>query len=80
TLLVLDAVTGRNALNQAREFAIGAGVSGIVLTKLDGSAKGGAVFSIRDELGIPVRYIGVGEGIEDLDVFDANQFCEAMFG
>ncbi len=80
TLLVLDAVTGRNAVNQAREFAAGAGVSGIVLTKLDGTAKGGAVFSIKDELGIPVRYIGVGEGIDDLDVFDPEQFCEAMFG
>lgn len=80
TLLVLDAVTGRNAVNQAREFAAGAGVSGIVLTKLDGTAKGGAVFSIKDELGIPVRYIGVGEGIDDLDVFDPAEFCEAMFG
>ncbi|MDO4566786.1 MAG: signal recognition particle-docking protein FtsY [Oscillospiraceae bacterium] len=80
TLLVLDAVTGRNAVNQAREFAKGAGVDGIVLTKLDGSAKGGAVLSIKEELGIPVRFIGVGEGIDDLDLFDAGQFSEAMFG
>ena len=79
TLLVLDAVTGRNAVNQAREFAAGAGVDGIILTKLDGSAKGGAVFSIKDELGIPVRYIGVGEGIDDLNVFNPEEFCEAMF-
>ncbi|MEG0832814.1 MAG: signal recognition particle-docking protein FtsY [Oscillospiraceae bacterium] len=80
TLLVLDAVTGQNAINQAREFAVSAGVSGIVLTKLDGTSKGGSVMAIKDELGIPVRYIGVGEGIDDLDVFVPREFCDALFG
>ncbi len=80
TLLVLDAITGQNAINQAQQFSDAASVSGIVLTKLDGTAKGGSVISIKEKLGIPVRYIGVGEGIDDLDVFDAAEFCEAMFG
>ena len=80
TLLVLDAVTGRNAVNQAESFADSAGVSGIVLTKLDGTAKGGSVLSIKEKLGIPVRYIGVGEGIEDLDVFDPDDYAKALFG
>ncbi len=79
TLLVLDAVTGQNAINQAREFSGSTGVTGIVLTKLDGTAKGGAVISIKEKMGIPVRFIGVGEGIEDLDLFRAEEFCEALF-
>lgn len=80
TLLVLDAITGQNAINQASSFTDSATVSGIVLTKLDGTAKGGAVLAIKEKLGIPVRYIGVGEGIEDLNVFDEKDFCEALFG
>ena len=80
TLLVLDAITGQNAMNQAAQFADSAGVSGIVLTKLDGTAKGGCVIAIKDKLGIPVRYIGVGEGIDDLDVFVPQDFAEALFG
>ncbi len=79
TLLVLDAITGRNAVNQAESFADSAGVSGIVLTKLDGTAKGGSVLSIKEKLGIPVRYIGVGESIEDLDVFDPDDYAKALF-
>ena len=79
TLLVLDAVTGQNAVNQAAEFSRSTGVTGIVLTKLDGTAKGGAVISIREKLGIPVRFIGVGEGIDDLDRFWADEFCDALF-
>ncbi len=80
TLLVLDAVTGQNAVNQAQAFTDAAAVSGIVLTKLDGTAKGGCVFAVKERLGIPVRYIGVGEGIDDLDRFDPAQFCDALFG
>lgn len=79
TLLVLDAGIGQNALNQAREFHQSVGVTGITMTKLDGTAKGGILFAIAHELGIPFRYIGVGEGIDDLRVFDAPQFIEAMF-
>ena len=76
---MLDAVTGQNAVNQAREFSDSTGVTGIVLTKLDGTAKGGAVISIKKKLGIPVRFIGVGEGIDDLDLFDPTEFCDALF-
>ena len=79
TLLVLDATTGQNGLIQARTFKETAGLTGIVLTKLDGTAKGGAVISIREKLGIPVRFIGVGEGIDDLDRFWADEFCDALF-
>lgn len=79
TLLVLDAVTGQNALQQAKEFAKVADVSGIVLTKLDGTAKGGIVLAIKRELGIPVKYIGVGEGAEDLQPFNGEEFVKAMF-
>ena len=79
TLLVIDGMTGQNAIEQARAFAETANVSGIVITKLDGTAKGGSVFSVKDKLGIPVRFIGVGEGIEDLLVFDPDEFCEAFF-
>jgi len=77
--LVLDATTGQNALQQAREFTKVAPITGIILTKLDGTAKGGAVIAIADALQIPVRYIGVGETIDDLQVFDSAAFVEAMF-
>ena len=80
TLLVLDGMTGQNAIEQARAFAEAADVSGIIITKLDGTAKGGSVFAVKQKLGIPVRFIGVGEGIDDLLVFEPEAFCEAMFG
>ncbi|MFZ0726255.1 MAG: signal recognition particle-docking protein FtsY, partial [Desulfobacterales bacterium] len=78
-LLVLDATTGQNALSQARLFDEALGVTGIVLTKLDGTAKGGIVISIHDQLNIPLRYVGVGETIEDLQAFDPQQFVAALF-
>lgn len=77
-LLVLDATTGQNGLIQAEQFAKAAGVTGIVLTKLDGTAKGGVVFSIAQRLGVPVKLVGVGEGAEDLRPFQAREFAEAM--
>ncbi len=80
TLLVLDAVTGQNGLQQARVFKEATAVSGIVLTKLDGTAKGGVVISIQEELGVPVKYIGVGEDVEDLQPFDPAQFAQALLG
>ena len=79
TLLVLDATTGQNAVNQAKEFKNSAELTGLVLTKLDGTAKGGIVFSIKEELGIPVKFIGVGEKMEDLQPFDAESFVQALF-
>ena len=79
TLVVLDATTGQNALAQAREFAEVADITGIILTKMDGTAKGGIAVAIHSELGIPVKYIGVGETIEDLQKFDANEFVNALF-
>lgn len=79
TLLVLDAATGQNAVNQAREFKNVADITGIVLTKLDGTAKGGIVIAIHNELGIPVKYVGVGEGIDDLQPFSAKAFAEGIF-
>jgi fused signal recognition particle receptor len=79
TLLVLDANTGQNAISQAREFTSRAGVSGIVLTKLDGTAKGGVIVGLADELGLPVKYVGVGEGVEDLRDFSAAEFVDALF-
>jgi len=79
TLLVLDGMTGQNAIEQARAFAETADVSGIIITKLDGTAKGGSVFAVREKLGIPVRFVGVGEGIDDLLVFDPDEFSEAFF-
>ncbi len=79
TLLVLDAATGQNAVNQAREFKNVADITGIVLTKLDGTAKGGIVISIHNELGIPVKFVGVGEGIDDLQPFSATEFAEGIF-
>ena len=77
-LLVVDATTGQNGLNQARAFREAAGINGIVLTKLDGTAKGGIAFSIVRELGVPVMYVGVGEGIEDLQAFNAKEFVSAL--
>ncbi len=78
TLLVLDATTGQNAVIQAKQFMEACPIDGIILTKLDGTAKGGVVLSIKQSLNIPVRYIGVGEGIEDLQEFDAEGFAEAL--
>ena len=79
-LLVLDATTGSNALNQAREFHQALGVTGLIVTKLDGTAKGGIVVVIARELKIPVKFIGLGEQVDDLQPFDAKQFAEALFG
>lgn len=79
TLLALDATTGQNGLIQAKEFTNTAGLTGIVLTKLDGTAKGGIVFPIAAELGVPVKYVGVGEGMDDLVPFDAKNYVEALF-
>ncbi|MBQ7726916.1 MAG: signal recognition particle-docking protein FtsY [Clostridia bacterium] len=79
TLLVLDAATGQNAVNQAREFRQVAPVTGIVLTKLDGTAKGGIVIAIKNELNVPVKFVGVGEGIEDLQPFSAAEFTDGIF-
>lgn len=78
-LLVLDAGTGQNALNQAQQFHAAVEVSGIALTKLDGTAKGGIIFAIARKTGLPIRFIGVGEGIDDLRVFDAREFVDALF-
>ena len=79
TLLVLDATTGQNAVIQAKEFKEAAGMTGIILTKLDGTAKGGVVLSVKDELDLPVKFIGVGEGIDDMEPFSATDFAEALF-
>ncbi|MCL2170486.1 MAG: signal recognition particle-docking protein FtsY, partial [Defluviitaleaceae bacterium] len=79
TFLVLDATTGQNALSQAKTFSEIASITGIVLTKLDGTAKGGIVLSIATELSIPVRYIGVGEQVDDLQPFDAAAFARGLF-
>ena len=78
-LLVLDATTGQNAISQAQLFAEVAGVTGIVLTKLDGTAKGGVLIGLADALGIPVQFVGVGEASEDLRAFSADEFVEALF-
>ena len=78
TLLVLDATTGQHGLIQAKQFAEAAGITGIVLTKLDGTAKGGIVIAIAKELGVPVKFVGVGEGVDDLQPFDAKSFTEAL--
>ncbi len=78
-LLVLDAATGQNAVNQAREFKNAADITGIVLTKLDGTARGGIVLAIHDELKIPVKFVGVGEGIDDLQLFDVKSFARSLF-
>jgi fused signal recognition particle receptor len=78
-LLVLDATTGQNAVNQAEQFRNATGITGIILTKLDGTAKGGVVLAIKDGLGIPVKYIGVGEQIDDLQPFNSSEFAKALF-
>lgn len=78
-LLVLDATTGQNAIMQAKEFKNAANITGLTLNKMDGTAKGGIVFSIKKELGIPVKFIGIGEKIDDLQPFDAAEFVEALF-
>jgi fused signal recognition particle receptor len=78
-LLVLDAVTGQNGLEQARKFTDSSGVTGIVLAKLDGTAKGGVVVAIARELGLPIRYIGVGEKVDDLLPFEPERFIESLF-
>ena len=77
-LLVLDATTGQNGLNQAREFAAACGVTGVVLTKLDGTAKGGVVVGIREQLGLPIKYVGVGEQMDDLRPFSARDYATAL--
>ena len=79
-LLVLDATTGQNAVNQTKEFRNAAGITGIVLTKLDGTAKGGVILAIKEELNVPVKYIGVGEQIDDLQPFEPDEFARALFG
>ena len=78
TLLVIDATTGQNAVEQAKVFADAVDISGIILTKLDGTAKGGIVCSVKDMIGVPVRFIGVGEGVDDLRPFDARDFAKAL--
>ncbi len=77
-LLVIDATTGQNGLTQAREFTSAVGVTGVVLTKLDGTAKGGIVLAIRSELGLPIKLVGVGEHVEDLIEFDPREFVEGL--
>lgn len=79
TLLVLDSTTGQNAVIQAKEFKNAANITGLILTKLDGTAKGGIVFSIRKELGIPVKFIGIGEAIDDMEPFSSTDFVDALF-
>ncbi len=79
TLLVVDATTGQNGIAQAKEFRGAADITGLILTKLDGTAKGGVVLTIKKQLGIPVKFIGVGEGIDDMKTFDADEFAEALF-
>ncbi len=79
-LLVLDATTGQNALVQARNFSQAIGVTGIVLAKLDGTAKGGVIFAIRDQLSIPVKFVGLGETPQDIETFDPVRFIDALFG
>ena len=76
---MLDATTGQNAVNQAKQFQEAAGITGIVLTKLDGTARGGIIIAIKDELGLPVRYVGVGEQIDDLQPFEPQAFVDALF-
>ena len=76
---MLDATTGQNAVHQAKEFKGASNITGLVLTKLDGTAKGGIVISIKKELGIPVKFIGVGEQVDDMKPFDAKEFAGALF-
>ena len=79
TLLVLDSTTGQNAVNQAKEFKNAANITGLTLNKMDGTAKGGIVFAIKKELGIPVKFIGVGETLDDMQAFDQREFVSALF-
>jgi fused signal recognition particle receptor len=79
-MLVLDGSTGQNAFEQARQFTAATQVTSLAITKLDGTAKGGVVIGISDSFNIPVRYIGVGEGIDQLKIFDRNEFVRALFG
>ncbi|MBU3805468.1 MAG: signal recognition particle-docking protein FtsY [Candidatus Fournierella pullistercoris] len=79
SLLVLDAITGQNAINQAAQFVSAANATGIILTKLDGTAKGGSVISVKQKLGLPVRFVGLGEGVDDLMEFSAEDFVQALF-
>ena len=79
-LLVLDATTGQNAVNQAREFKTAADITGIILTKLDGTARGGVILSIREDLDVPVKFVGLGEGVDDLQPFDPDGFALELFG
>jgi fused signal recognition particle receptor len=79
-LLVLDGSTGQNAYEQAKQFALATSLTGLIITKLDGTAKGGVVIGISDQMSIPVRFIGVGEGIEDLQVFHKEEFVSSIFG
>ncbi|MHB8620155.1 MAG: signal recognition particle-docking protein FtsY, partial [Chloroflexota bacterium] len=78
-LLVLDATTGQNAIIQAKQFDDTAGVTGLIVTKLDGTSKGGVIFAIRDELGLPIKFIGTGEKLEDLAPFDPDRFVAGLF-
>jgi len=79
-MLVVDAGTGQNAITQVEQFNKAVGLTGLTLTKLDGTAKGGVLFAIANRLNVPIRFIGVGEGIEDLRIFDAEEFVDALFG
>ena len=79
TLLVIDATTGQNGMSQAKAFKEATDVTGVILTKLDGTSKGGIVLAIRHELGIPIKYIGLGEGVDDLEVFDIEQYLYGLF-
>jgi fused signal recognition particle receptor len=80
TLLVLDGTVGQNALQQGRLFANAVPLTGLIVTKMDGTAKGGAVVALRRELNVPVRFLGVGEGVEDLEVFDPRRYAERLVG
>ena len=77
-LLVLDAITGQNAISQAQEFCRAAGATGVVLTKLDGTPKGGCILAVHEKLGLPIRFVGVGEKLDDLLFFSATDFSEAL--
>ena len=79
TLLILDATTGKNAVSQAKEFGDAAELTGVALTKLDGTAKGGIAVTIADEFDLPIKFVGVGEGIDDLEVFDPEAFIGGIF-
>lgn len=78
--MVLDATTGQNGLNQAREFVKTAGVTGLILTKIDGTAKGGVALAIAKTMSLPIRYVGFGEAVDDFDVFDAEKFAMSLLG